>query len=55
MENEEARASSFIHLRVSPARKAAYVRAAGGVPLAKWIFAHLDKASGFQEEGEGGA
>lgn len=51
--DREKVASSHIHLRVTRARKAAYVKAAQrkkGRTLVEWCFSHLDKASGYKEE-----
>jgi hypothetical protein len=42
-------ATSQIQLRVQMKRKAAYVRAAKGMPLAEWCFKHLDAASGYED------
>lgn len=41
-------ATSQIQLRVTPKRKAAYVRAANGKTLAAWCFENLDKAAGYE-------
>lgn len=41
---------SLIVLRVTRERKAAYVRAAAGRPLASWIFALCDRAADFTEK-----
>lgn len=46
---EAERASSYVMLRVTRRRKAAYVRAAKGQTLAGWACAQLDRAAGFQE------
>ena len=43
------RAGSEIQLRVTRKRKAAYVRAARPGPLAAWMFAVCDAASGFKD------
>jgi hypothetical protein len=49
---EGQRAESHLHLRVTRARKTAYVRAANvkKTTLAKWCFGHLDAASGYKDE-----
>lgn len=39
-------ARGHIHIRTTLARKAAYVRAAKGKPLAEWMTEHCDKAAG---------
>ena len=41
-------ADGQIQLRVTMARKNAYVRAAKPRKLTEWIFEHLDKAAGFK-------
>lgn len=43
-------ASGQIQLRVTMARKNAYVRAAQPKKLTAWIFEHLDKASKYEAE-----
>jgi hypothetical protein len=47
-------AESFIQMRVTRPRKAAYVRAANRQreKLTAWAQRHLDKASGYQEKGK---
>ena len=44
---KEVKASSHLHIRVEPERKARYVKQAQaeGLKLAEWVKAHLDKAS----------
>jgi hypothetical protein len=44
-------ASSWIQIRVTPKRKAAYVRAARPGKLTAWITAKLDAAAGYSPEG----
>ena len=46
----ELRATSQIQLRVTRARKAAYVRAAAGSTLAAWMFAACDEKAGLKTE-----
>lgn len=41
-------AKGHIHLRVTMARKNAYVKAAKPKKLTAWIFEQLDKASGYE-------
>ncbi len=43
-------ATAQIQLRVTMARKNAYVRAARPRKLTEWIFAHLDRAAGYQPD-----
>lgn len=55
IDDREKIASSHIHLRVTRARKAAYVKASQrkkGRTLVDWCFSHLDKASGYKDEAE---
>lgn len=40
-------ATSELYFRVSPKRKAAYVKAANRKKLAEWVFEQLDKAAGY--------
>lgn len=40
-------ATGHIHIRTTLARKAAYVRAAKGQPLAEWMTENLDRISGY--------
>jgi len=47
-------AIEHIHLRVSSARKAAYLRAAEPGKLSEWIFKHLDKAAEYTPLDYGG-
>jgi len=42
-------ANGHIQLRVTMARKNAYVRAAKPQKLTAWIFAQLDKAAGYEQ------
>lgn len=42
-------AGGQIQLRVTMARKNAYVRAAKPKKLTAWIFEHLDKAAGYKD------
>ena len=44
-------ATAQIQLRVTPARKSAYVKAArqSGQTLAEWMFARCDRAAGYQD------
>ena len=49
--NDSAPASGHIHLRVTMARKNAYVHAAKKKKLTAWIFAQLDKAAGYAAAG----
>lgn len=46
------KAAGHIHIRIPGAlrRKAAYVRAADGRPLADWVAETLDRAAGYQED-----
>lgn len=49
----EQAAEAFIHMRVTPRRKSAYVHAARRSPQAKlteWAQHHLDKASHYKEK-----
>jgi hypothetical protein len=46
--DKASRATSFIQLRVTERRKAAYQRAAKDQPLARWIFANLDSAASYE-------
>lgn len=51
---ENAGKRSHLHLRIERQRKAAYVKAAQrkkGRTLADWCLKHLDKASGYSEDG----
>jgi hypothetical protein len=43
-------ATHHIHLRTSPARKSAYVRAAKPGKLTDWIFKHLDQVARFNAD-----
>lgn len=45
----DAAATSWVQIRVTRRRKAAWVRAAAPGKLSKWIAAHLDRAAGFSE------
>lgn len=45
-------ATGHIHLRVTMARKNAYVRAARPGKLTEWIFERLDKAAGYGQQDE---
>jgi hypothetical protein len=47
------RAHSQIQLRVTRRRKAAYVRAAKGKPLAKWMFETCDREADYNEPTQG--
>jgi hypothetical protein len=47
---EEKRHNSHVHLRVSRAQKAAWVRAAQPGTLAAWCFKLLNKAAGYSED-----
>jgi hypothetical protein len=40
-------ATGHIHIRTTLARKAAYVRAAQGKPLAEWMTEHCDAAAAY--------
>jgi len=44
---DPAKSSSLI-VRIEPSRKASYVRAAAGEPLAAWVTRHLDQDAGYQ-------
>lgn len=50
--NDGERASAWIQLRTTRARKGAYVRAARPGKLTDWVFGHLDKAAGYKGEGK---
>lgn len=41
-------ADSWLQVRVTRRRKAAYVRAAHPRPLSEWITDHLDQAAGYK-------
>lgn len=45
--NDGETALSWIQIRVTSRRKAAYVHAAKGRKLSEWVFEHLDKAAGY--------
>ncbi len=45
--NDGERTTGQIHLRVTMARKSAYVKAAKPGKLTAWIFSLLDKAAGY--------
>lgn len=47
----DAPKESLLAVRLTRARKAAYVRAARPGPLAPWVQKHLDRASNYKEKG----
>lgn len=46
--------TTYLHFRITPARKAAFLRAAKatGKTLIGWAFAHLDREAAYQPEGK---
>lgn len=45
----DAPASSWLQIRITKRRKAAYVRAAHPAKLTEWAQAHLDRAANFSD------